>query len=371
MDHPGVKLYRSIEESLSNSCPPPSGAMSDSESTSSVAKTGDVIEIKNNNDASLVIITTPPATHFTFTKLALEAGKDVVVEKPFVPTSKEAKILRELAEEKGRIVAVYQNRRWDTDFLTVKELIIRGDEGFGRIVEFESHFNRHVPNLPVKSANAAASSDGGSSSSWKTAKLPGGGAIYNLGSHVLDQFVHLFGLPDRVTGFIGWQRRGPAGETLEDFVHDSFTCLCHYDRTGMLATAKAGFVSPEVEQLRYWIRGEKGDFRKAHLDAQKEQLKEGLRPGQEGYGVEPAERSGVLTVMSTDGTLQREAFPNVPPLTWAGFYAELAEALHGKGEVPVNIEDAEQVIRLIELAKLSSQRGCTLLVNAHEDGIDS
>ena len=116
----------------------------------------------------------------------------------------------------------------------------------GRIVEFETHFDRYRPE-PSKG------------NSWKTAVIPGGGAIYDLGTHLIDQIVFLFGLPKRITAFIGTQREG----TWNGF-EDSFTVLLHYD--GMLATAKAAVVSPEVNQLRFWVRGDKGSFKKVRLN---------------------------------------------------------------------------------------------------------
>ena len=340
----------------------------------------------------LVVITTPPATHFHLTQLAMQAGKDVVVEKPFVPSSKEGRELIELARKvgqaagedgkgrklrKGGRVAVYQNRRWDADFVTLAELIKTGK--FGRVAEFETHFDRHRPQLPAtaktqapsSTAAAAAAAPAQSSAGWKNEQLPGGGAIYDLGTHLLDQVVNLFGMPDRVTGFVGSQRRSQQGDANADVVDDSCTILCHYDKEGLLATAKAGVVSPEVEQLRYWVRGEKGGYKKFHLDCQEDQLKEGLRPGEAGFGIEPAEWAGVVTTVDDSGKINQKTWPNKkPPPTYVEFYARLAAALDGTEELPVTTEEAEQVIRLIELARLSSKKGYTLRVGERFEEVD-
>jgi predicted dehydrogenase len=130
------------------------------------------------------------------------------------------------------------DRRWDTDFLTVSHLI--KSNTLGRVIEFESHFDRWEPKVPA---------------TWKGLPLAGGGAIYNLGTHLIDQVVEMFGMPKRITAFITSQKvPNPSG------FQDSFTCLLHYD--GLLATVKAAAVSAEVKQLRFWIRGEKGSFKK-------------------------------------------------------------------------------------------------------------
>lgn len=134
---------------------------------------------------------------------------------------------------------IYLDRRWDADFLTVSELINEGT--LGRVVEFETHFDRHRPQ----------SASGG----WKATPGPGAGVVYDLGTHLMDQVVTLYGFPKRITGFVGTQR-----ENNTTGFEDSCTILLHYD--DMLATVKAAVVSPEKEQLRYWIRGSKGSFKK-------------------------------------------------------------------------------------------------------------
>ena len=335
-DHPGIKLYRSSEDMV------------------------------QDPDVDVVVINTIPASHFELCRLALEYYKYVIVEKPFTVTSEEADDLINIAVNRDLFLTVYQNRRWDTDFLTLSKLLKAGT--LGRVVEFETHFDRHRPETP--------------SGGWKTKPLPGGGGIYDLGTHLIDQVYVLFGLPDRITGFVGSQReRNPEG------VDDSCTVLLHYD-SGLLATVKAGVVSPEVNQLRYWVRGEKGSYKKAssspplalgcsltlsqfHLDCQEDQLKAGKKPGDAGFGIEPKDRAGTLTFIR-DGQLMSEPCPNIEPVTYSAFYSGFAKAIDGQGNVPVPVEakGAMDVIRLIELARLSSKEGRTLKVKDHYAGTD-
>jgi predicted dehydrogenase len=141
----------------------------------------------------------------------------------------------------------YPDRRWDADFVTLSKLVKNGS--LGRISEFETHFDRHRPEEPSADAHK-----------WKNKVIPGGSAVYDLGTHLLDQAVHLLGLPKRVTGFIGSAREQNASG-----FEDSFTVLLHY-ANGTLVTAKATVVSPEEEQLRFWVRGDKGSFKKVRSD---------------------------------------------------------------------------------------------------------
>lgn len=264
------------------------------------------------------------------------------MEKPFTPTSAEAQELADLAQAQGVVLTVYQNRRWDSDFLTLKKYV---DDGkLGRIVEFETHFDRHRPEPPADN--------------WKAYAAPGTGAVYDLGTHLIDQVVFLFGLPKRITGFVGSQR---AINTTG--LEDSATVLLHYDDK-LLVTVKAGVVSPEVEQLRFWVRGEKGSFKKFHLDPQEDQLrKAGLKPGDKDYGIEPESHHATLNTV-VDGKIVSERVPTIsPPPTYVEYYQRLAEALKGDlSKIPVPVEQAVAVIRLVELARRSSEEGRTLEV---------
>jgi predicted dehydrogenase len=186
----------------------------------------------------------------------------VVCEKPFTPTTQEADELVAIAKKNNKQLAVFQStsppthplplhtnitdRRWDADFVTLSKLVKNGS--LGRISEYETHFDRHRPEEPAADAHA-----------WKNKVIPGGSAIYDLGAHLLDQAVHLLGLPARVTGFIGSARASNTSS-----YEDAFTVLLHY-ANGTMVTAKATVVSPEDEQLRFWVRGDKGSFKKVSI----------------------------------------------------------------------------------------------------------
>ncbi|KAL8937305.1 MAG: hypothetical protein Q9216_004493 [Gyalolechia sp. 2 TL-2023] len=308
-DHPGVKVYNAAEE---------------------MVKDGSI---------DIVVVTTPPATHFELAKLALENNKHVIVEKPFVPTTKEANDLIALAKKHQKLLTVYQNRRWDSDFLALKTLIKEANPTpLGRIVDFESHFDRYKPS-PASSSTTKA---------WKTRPEPGGGAIYDLGTHLIDQIVVLFGLPGKITAFLGSQRVGNTGGGYED----ACTVLLHYDG-GMMATVKVAVVSAEAAQLRFWY----------HEDCQEAHLTQGMKPGDDGFGIEPDEWNGTLTTVD-DGNLIPKSYPTVRRATYKDFYTQFVQAVDGRGEVPVKPEDAASVIRLVELAKESSEQGRTLDVNS-------
>jgi predicted dehydrogenase len=272
-------------------------------------------------------------------KAALQAGKHVVVEKPFVPTAAEADELCDIAQKSGKKLAVYQNRRWDADFVTLKQVIASGS--LGDIAEFETHFDRHRPDPPADT--------------WKAKDVAGNGAIYDLGTHLIDQVYSLFGNPERVTGFVGVQRRGVTGGS-----HDSCTVLLHYDGGKLLVTAKAGVVSPEVDQLRFWVRGTKGGFKKFHLDPQEDQLK-GAKAGAalpENFGVEENGRAATVITLGEGGKLDRKVWDTVsPPPTYVEYYRVFGKALAGEGEVPVKAEEARDVLKIIEVALQSSKEG--------------
>ncbi|KAJ6034779.1 uncharacterized protein N7446_009534 [Penicillium canescens] len=309
-DHPGVKSFRTTEEMVQDPA------------------------------IDIVIITTAPDSHFALSKLALEAGKHVVCEKPFTPTTQEADELIAIAKKNNKQLAVFQNRRFDADFVTLSKLIKNGS--LGRISEFESHFDRHRPQEPAADSHK-----------WKNKVIPGGSAIYDLGAHLIDQAYCLFGLPQRVTGFIGSAR-----EVNSSGFEDAFTVLLHY-ANGTMVTAKATVVSPEDEQLRFWVRGDNGSFKKFHLDIQEDQLKAGIMPADNGYGREPSERYGTLTTIQ-GGKPVKEVVPTVEPPTYTEYYRKLVRALGGDGALPASGAEAREVIRLIELARESSRTGRTL-----------
>ena len=246
----------------------------------------------------------------------------------------------DISSKTGKFICVYQNRRWDTDFLTVQQLI--KDDTIGRVVEFETHFDRYKPVRPE---------------TWKgTLSMDhAGGVIYDLGTHLIDQAYVLFGLPKTVTAIFANQRNDGEAEP------DSFTAMLGYGPGGPLVTAKAGVMSIESEQLRYWVRGTKGSFRKCHLDVQEDQLKAGQKPGDKGFGVESESMSGTLTVMEAEEP-RSKVLQNVEPKTYASLYAGFAKAIENGGEdaVPVKASESRDVLKIIEAARESAKSGKTV-----------
>ncbi len=254
-----------------------------------------------------------------------------------MPTSAEAQQLIDISAKTGKLICVYQNRRWDSDFLTVKKLI--KEDTIGRVVEFETHFDRYKAERP---------------SNWKgtLGMAQAGGVVYDLGTHLIDQAYVLFGLPKSVTAIFANQRNDGEAEP------DSITVLLGYGVGGPLVTAKAGVMCVETEQLRYWVRGTKGSFKKFHLDVQEDQLKAGQKPGDKGFGIESSESSGTVVVLE-GGKPKSRVLANVEPETYAALYDGFAKAIGGGGEsaVPVKASDARDVLRIIEAAKESAISG--------------
>ena len=232
-----------------------------------------------------------------------------MVEKPFVPTSQEADELIALAKERGRLICVYQNRRWDTDFLTVQNLIKEGT--LGRIVEFETHFDRYRATRPE---------------SWKgeLGMDHAGGVIYDLGTHLLDQAYILFGMPKSVMAVFKNDRADGHAEP------DGMTLLLKYEDGKPLVTVKASVMIVETSQLRFWIRGTKGSYEKYCIDVQEEKLKAGMKPTDEGFGKEDRENWAKLTTLEGETPVVRE-LEGVQLQTYMQIYAELAKALEGAG----------------------------------------
>jgi scyllo-inositol 2-dehydrogenase (NADP+) len=290
--------------------------------------------ILQDESIDLVIVATTNETHYDLAKAALQAGKHVVVEKPFTVTSEQATVLIELAQQKGKLLTVYQNRRWDSDFKTVQKLI--QSEMLGRLVEYEAHFDRFRP-IPA-------------SSTWKEEAAPGTGILYDLGSHLIDQTLTLFGTPEEIYADLRTQRRG--GKII-----DSFDLTLYY-KNGLKAILKAGMLVKQPGP-RFILLGDKGSFVKYGLDVQEANLKQGLSPATlPNWGIEPEEIWGKLDTevkgQQLIGKIQSE------PGDYRGFYENVRDAILGIAELNVKPEQARSTIRVIELAMLSSDEKCRL-----------
>ncbi|KJZ77231.1 hypothetical protein HIM_03552 [Hirsutella minnesotensis 3608] len=289
-------------------------------------------------DVDVVVITTPPDTHVALTKAALEAGKHVLTEKPFVPTSAEAEQLIALSKEKKRLICVYQNRRWDSDFLMVKHLV--SNQTLGRIIEFDTHFDRYRAAAP---------------SNWKgELGIPSGGsALFDLGSHLVDQAYVLFGMPQAVHGRLLSQRAGKA----DFFNPDAVSAELTYP-DGMLVHIRISVLSAETSQPRFWVRGSKGSFRKLGLDLQENQLKAGMKPDDATFGRDPVGCMR-LNLVANDGSIREEKVPELVPETYRAFYAALGNAVESGREedVPVKASEARDVLRILEAILESAKTG--------------
>ncbi|RYC54706.1 hypothetical protein CHU98_g11502 [Xylaria longipes] len=292
-------------------------------------------------DAALdvVVLTTTPNTHFPLAQQALNAGKHVFVEKPFVPSSSEASELNRLAEEKGLLICVYQNRRWDSDFQTVRKLHSEGT--LGRIYEFETHFDRYRTAKPTTWKGELGMSQGGS-------------ALYDLGTHLVDQVYVLFGMPSSVSAKLVSQRDGrvlsPQDQSVEP---DSVNLQLFYD-PGLIVYVRIGVMSVETRQARFWVRGTKGSYHKDGLDPQEDQLKAGMKTSDAQFGRDSEAWHGRLVTVGEDEKMSEKVLPNVEPVTYRKIYELFGEALRGKGPVPVPALEARDVLRILEAARESS-----------------
>jgi len=281
-----------------------------------------------SEDIDLVVISTPNACHYPMAKAALEAGKAVLVEKPIAITSAEAAELTELARQQGVFFSVYQNRRYDGDFLTVKKLLSEGR--LGEIVDYECRYDRYVT--------------GTSSKVWKAVGGPGVNKLYDLGVHIIDQAYCLFGMPEEVYADLRIQRP-------ESNSWDSFRVILYYP--GMQAVLSAGELVLQ-QGPRYRINGRQGTFVKYGEDVQEKALVRGERPPAPHWGEEPENANGSLYTRAADGTvLQERVVSEIGD--YGNYYTALYQSLTEDAPPAVNPEDCVSVLRIIEAA-LESDR---------------
>ncbi|MFH6945447.1 Gfo/Idh/MocA family oxidoreductase [Flavobacterium sp. FlaQc-50] len=294
-DYPSAKSYASIEELLAA-------------------------------DVDLVIVNTPVGTHFEYAKKVLLAGKHAVVEKAFTTTVAEAEELAGIAKEKGLKLAVFQNRRWDSDFKTVQKIINEGV--LGELVEAEFHFDRYNPLLSAKAHKETAND--------------GAGILKDLGPHLIDQAVALFGSPKAVFADIRTTREGSV-------VDDWIDLLLIY--ADLRVRLKAGFFVKEANPA-YTIHGRKGSFLKPRGDVQEDDLKVGKKPNLESWGTESESLQGLLHT-EIDGKEIREKIPTLQG-NYFSFFDGVYDAISNHKTEPVTAQDGVKVMQIIEAAIASN-----------------
>src|SRR5881628_1647323 len=274
----------------------------------------------------LVVIATPNASHHPIAKQCLLAGRHVVIDKPFTTTVAEAEELVQLGVVKRRVLSVYQNRRYVGDFATLETLLSEGV--LGRVTMFESHFDRFRPELRP--------------GAWREQPQPGSGIWCDLGAHLLDQALVLFGTPQAISADIRVEREGAA-------VDDAFDITLHYPQMRALVRASMLAVSPGPT---FAVHGTRGSFIKYGLDPQEAALKSGRTPDEPGWDAEPPDAYGTLTTPEGARTI-----PTIPS-SFTHYYENVRDAILAKAPLAVTSAQALNVMRGLELAVASSQQRC-------------
>jgi len=276
----------------------------------------------------LVVIATPNTSHHPIAKQCLLAGRHVVIDKPFAPTLAEARDLVELAQKQRRVLSVYQNRRYVGDFVTLQRLV--SEATLGRIVAYESHFDRFRPDQKP--------------GAWRERAEPGAGVWFDIGPHLLDQAFVLFGTPRAIAADIRIEREGGA-------VDDAFDVTLHYPNLRAVLRASMLAAAPGPS---FAVHGTRGSFIKYGVDAQEAALKAGRTPGEPDWDADPPALYGTLT--TPEGA---RPVPTIPS-SYARYYENVRDAILGKAQPAVTPEQALNVMRGLELAVASNRRRCVL-----------
>jgi scyllo-inositol 2-dehydrogenase (NADP+) len=281
----------------------------------------------------LVVIASPNHTHCDFAKRALQSGRDVLVDKPFATSIAEAVELVKLARSLGRIITVYQNRRYDGDFAAIRGVLASGV--LGKIANFETHYDRFRPNLKV--------------GVWREQVGPGNGIWFDIGPHLVDHAMTLFGEPEAITAEIRVVRDNAVAD-------DFFDISLHYP--GGLRALLSSSILAAATRPRFVLQGTQGSFVKHSYDPTELRLRAGTIPEHGPWGAEPEQDWGVLTLPDGDGFKQLRV-PGAP-VDYRNFYANLRDALHGRAELAVPPQWALNVMQVLTLARESNSRHCTV-----------
>ncbi|WP_127959293.1 oxidoreductase [Serratia microhaemolytica] len=285
----------------------------------------DVRWLFDDRRIDLIVIATPNDSHFALAQQALAAGKHVVVDKPFTVTLSQAEQLKQLAEREGKLLSVFHNRRWDSDFLTLKTLLAQGT--LGEVVYFESHFDRYRPEVRTR---------------WREQAGDGSGIWYDLAPHLLDQALQLFGMPETLFVDFGCLRQASSAT-------DYFHALLKYPQSRVVLHST---LLAAAETPRYLVHGTHGSYIKYGFDPQEAQLKMARSPAMAQFGHDP--QQGIVT-LSQNGQLTQSPYTNLPG-NYLAYYTAIANTLHGRGTNPVTVEQAIAVMKLLELGIYSAKQ---------------
>ncbi len=280
-------------------------------------------EVLHDQEIDLVSIASPNSTHFEYAKLFLNAGKHVLVEKPFTSTLAEAEELIALAKNKNKILSVFQNRRFDSDFMTIQKIV--ENKFLGDLLTVEIHFDRFKPVLNPKK--------------WKEEISPASGVIYDLGAHIIDQALLLFGKPQSVSGEVFTQRGGSK-------IDDAFFIRLDY---GLLKVNLSSSLLVREEGPRYILHGTKGSFIKYGIDVQEDHLKAGLMPGMPNFGLEPIENRGILNTEIGGQYFKGKIETEIG--NWGILFQNLYEAIAEGKELLIKPEQILEQISIIEAVR--------------------
>jgi scyllo-inositol 2-dehydrogenase (NADP+) len=306
-----------------------------------------VDEVFGDPAIDLIVVGTPNETHFELAKAALQAGKHVVVDKPFAASSGEARELIELAKKVGKVIAPFHNRRFDGDFVTLRKVIVAGT--LGRITQVISHYDRY---RPVQRAGT-----------WKEAGGPANGLLFDLGPHLVDQALALYGAPKWITASVRSDRDVSK-------IEDAFDIVLEYEvvERGLRYECHSTMIGAEAAP-RFRVHGTHGSFLKYGLDVQEAALLAGARPPQVGspepWLPEPEAAWGTLTLAANPAEptkLERRKIPTEVG-DYRHFYASVRDAILGVSPLVIPAEDAYRTIKLLELAVQSSEQKRTLAVD--------
>ena len=316
--YPNTRILRSVEEALSDPA------------------------------IELIVVATPNQTHFDLAKQALLAGKHVVIDKPFAATSEEALELKRLSEKQDLILVPFHNRRWDGDFLTVRKLLAPRSEdsqsAVGRLVTYESHFDRFRP-LPRENT-------------WKEGANPSNGLLFDLGPHLVDQAMALFGAPQGITASVRKDRDHTE-------IEDAFDITLEYPR--LRAHCRSSMLACDAAP-RFLLHGTRGSFKKYGLDPQEPALIGGAKVPRMGEGdwlADPEADWGTLTIAPNpaDPTILTRTRIRTELGDYRLYYANVRDAIRGTAPLAVTPEDGYRTIKLLELARESSDQQRTLPVD--------